>query len=155
MLEPCENNAYLAEHVALLFSSLKHWTGRSLVDSSLSSAEQARHAFMALYALLSHDTAEDPIFNYGNKTALRLWETTWDHFTTMPSRLTAEPQNRKERARLLEGVQKQGFVDDYSGIRITTSGQRFSVERATVWNVIDNNGRYCGQAAVLFDWTFI
>ena len=70
-----------------------------------------------------------------------------------PSRLTAEPVHRDERARLLERTTRQGFVDDYAGVRISRSGKRFRIEQAIVWNVLDGEGRIHGQAATFDRWT--
>ena len=92
-------------------------------------------------------------FNYGNAAALRLFEMTWAEFTALPSRLSAEPTHRDERARLLDTVARQGFIDDYRGIRISKSGARFTIEQATVWNVIDDSGTLVGQAATFSAWT--
>ena len=58
----------------------------------------------------------------------------------MPSRLTAEAPDRAERARLLAEVTARGFIDDYSGVRISHTGPRFQIQRATVWNLTDDQG---------------
>ena len=78
--------------------------------------------------------------NYGNAAALALWEMSWEELTRTPSRLTAEAPNREERARLLEAVTRRGFIDDYSGMRISKGGRRFRISRATVWNLISETG---------------
>lgn len=52
----------------------------------------------------------------------------------------------------MAAVQAHGFIDDYSGIRISASGKRFMIERATVWNVFDADGILHGQAATFIDW---
>ena len=70
-----------------------------------------------------------------------------------PSRLTAEPMHRDERARLLERTCRDGYVDDYSGIRISQSGRRFRVEQAIVWNLVDAAGHLRGQALTFDTWT--
>ena len=54
------------------------------------------------FVVASHGLQDDPILNYGNQVALDLWEMNWEQFTQTPSRLTAEPVNREERARMLE-----------------------------------------------------
>ncbi len=102
--------------------------------------------------MLSHGTEDDPILNYGNAAALTLWETDLETFRSMPSRLTAEAPRRDERARLLERVIREGYIDDYSGIRISTTGKRFFIERATVWNVFDRESAWIGQAATFSEW---
>jgi predicted DNA-binding protein (UPF0251 family) len=53
---------------------------------------------------------------------------------------------------LLERVAAQGFIDDYTGVRIAKSGRRFRIQRATVWNLVDSSGRRVGQAATFADW---
>ena len=103
-LDPCEENQFLGDHVGLLLASLRRWTGRDLVDRQLPMVEQARQIFDAPFAVLSHNTAADPILNYGNRAGMQLFELSWDELMQTPSRLTAEPVHRDERARLLDAV---------------------------------------------------
>jgi hypothetical protein len=76
----------------------------------------------------------------------------WDQLTSLPSRLSAEPQLREERERLLVEVAEKGYIDSYKGIRVSSSGKRFMVENSIVWNLIDEAGQGHGQAAVLYQW---
>jgi hypothetical protein len=80
---------------------------------------------------------------------------TWGELIRTASRLTAEPVHRSERARLLAAVSGKGFIDDYSGIRISKTGRRFVIERATVWNLIDDLGAPYGQAATFSEWKYL
>lgn len=152
---PCEENEFLADHIARLLTSLRHWTGRHLVDASLPAVEQARRIFEAPFAVLSHNTASDPILNYGNRAGMQLFELSWQELIQTPSRLTAEPVHRDERARLLDAVTRNGFIDDYRGVRVSKSGRRFFIEGATVWNLLDENGAPYGQAATFSHWRFL
>ena len=97
----------------------------------------------------------DPVFNFGNKTALDLFEMTWDEFTQLPSRMSAEPMHRAEREALLREVHEQGYSTGYQGIRISKSGKRFRIEDTTVWNMYDEQGQHCGQAATYARWTYL
>jgi len=97
--------------------------------------------------LLAHGIEADPLFFFANRAALRALETTVDDVLRMPSRLSAEPGLRGERARLLARVTAQGFIDDYAGVRISAKGLRFCIAQATVWNVYDAAGGRIGQAA--------
>ncbi len=153
--EPSAANNYLGDHAELILSSLLRMTGRIMVDPELSGMERYRALFEAPFCVLSHNTDADPVFNYGNQAALDLFEMTWSDFTKLPSRLSAEQQVREERERLLERVAQFGFIDDYKGVRVSSSGKRFLVEDAIVWNLIDEAGTHHGQAAVLFKWTRI
>ena len=91
--------------------------------------------------MLSHGTGADPTFTYGNRAALRIFEMSWRDLLSLPSRLSAEPVDRAARAQLLEQVSKHGCIEDYSGIRIARTGERFLIERATVWNLLDRRRR--------------
>jgi hypothetical protein len=139
----------------LLIASYRQITGRELVPVFDAPVETARRLFEAPFALVSHDAAPDPLFNYANLAALVLFETSWDRFVGMPSRRSAEAPEREERERFLEAVKKRGFMDDYRGLRVSATGRRFLVEGATVWNVRDARGAYLGQAARLDRWRFL
>jgi hypothetical protein len=145
----------LVTHCDRLVESFRRWTGRELLAVSPATTDVAQRLFDAPFVLLSHGTETDPILNYGNRMALVLWETTWERFTRMPSRFTAEPQARDERARALADVTSRGYVDDYGGIRMTVNGRRFLIERAVVWSVVDRAGRDWGQAARFDRWTYL
>jgi hypothetical protein len=148
-------NESVNAHLQILARSLKHWTGRDLLPGHFPAAELAEKIFHAPFVVVSHGTGADPVLNYGNAAALTLWEMSRDEFTRTPSRLTAEAPDRGERARLLETVARRGFIDDYSGIRISKTGRRFRISRATVWNLIGADGKHCGQAAMFTEWEFL
>jgi len=153
--QPSEENQFYAGHVTRLLASLRRWTRRDLIDPRLPEVEQARLIFDAPFVLLSHNTAADPFLNYGNRAAMQLFELGWEELIQTPSRLTAEAMHRDERARLLDAVTRGGFIDDYRGIRISSSGRRFFIERATVWNVFDECGAPYGQAATFDAWHYL
>ncbi len=143
----------LIEHVQLLLDSFARLLSRDLIPRNGPPVEQARRLYDSAFVVVSHGTEADPVLNYANATALRLWEMDWTTFVKTPSRLTAEPVHRDERARLLERTRRDGYVDDYRGIRISQSGRRFRIEQAIVWNLIDAAGHLRGQAATFDAWT--
>ena len=150
--EPGPDNDYLANHVALLLGSLKAVTGRDLIDPQAEPLEAARQLYEAPFFVASHGTLGDPILTYGNRFAQELFEMSWEEFTSTPSRFTAEAPNRKERAKLLNEVTANGFIDNYSGVRISNTGNRFRIKKATVWNLIHPDGSHAGQAATFSNW---
>lgn len=154
MKEIWQSEAVIA-HTQTLTRSLKHLTQRDLLPGNFSAGELAEKVFHAPFVLVSHGTETDPVLNYGNATALNLWEMSWAELTRTPSRLTAEAPNREERARLLASVTANGFIDDYSGIRISKTGRRFRIAQATVWNLLDERGARCGQAAMFARWELL
>ena len=145
----------IVAHAQVLARSYKRFTQRDLLAGNFPAAEFSEKLFDAPFVLVSHGTQADPVLNYGNRAALALWEMSWDEFTRTPSRLTAEEPNREERARLLAAVTVHGFIDDYSGVRISKTGRRFKISQATVWNLISTDGNPCGQAALFAQWEFL
>lgn len=137
----------------LIIESYATLIGQSLVDPEGTDIARAERLYRAPFVVVAHGLEVDPLLSYGNDAALRLWEMDADVLLRTPSRLTAEFVHREERARLLERTRREGFVDDYSGIRITRTGRRFRIDRAVVWNVLDPSGALCGQAATFDRWT--
>ena len=147
------DDALLARHSRILCDSYRHWTGQPLIDAALD--KQAQQLYQASFAVASHDAQADPLFNYANAQAQHLFGMCWDEIIGLPSRYSAEPVLREERASLLERVERNGFVDDYCGVRIGKDGSRFMIRNATVWNLLDEKGAYYGQAALIKDWKWL
>lgn len=143
------------EHTQLLLYSFRRWLGRDLVPRNGTAVDQARELFLAPFVVVSHGTEADPILSYGNRAALELWEFDVPTLLTTPSRLTAEPAERDDRARLLERTMRQGYADDYEGVRITRTGRRFRILGAVVWNLVDAREVRVGQAATFGAWAFV
>jgi MEKHLA domain len=139
----------LDERLRLIVSSYRRLTGKPLLDSVPTDIAALREAvWNAPRAIVAHGTENDPIFFYGNRLALQLFEMDFDEFARLPSRLSTEPLAQGARAKLLEQVLRQGYVDNYSGMRIARSGKRFMIADGTVWNLVDETGLRQGQAAV-------
>ena len=152
---PSPDNDYHAVHVALLLDSYRKLTSHDLIPAGTTPIETAKQLYEAPIFVASHNTANDPVLTYGNSTAQALFEMSWEQFTQTASRFTAEEPNRAERARLLAQVTNHGFIDDYSGIRISSTGQRFRIDQATVWNLLDNDCKIIGQASTFSQWQLI
>ncbi|MGN6086194.1 MEKHLA domain-containing protein [Trinickia sp.] len=124
--------------------------GRPLVPGDLPVGEAAQWLYeQAPFAVLAHNVAPDPVFMYANKAAQQRFGYSWDEITRLPSRLSAEAPNREERQRFLERVQRLGYETGYKGVRITRSGQRFMIEEATLWQLVDDEGNLHGQAVAI------
>jgi hypothetical protein len=145
---------YSIDHVTCLLASHLQLIGQPLLERLPGDTDAALAArlYAAPFVVLAHGTEPDPLFNYANLAAQHLFERDWDEFIGLPSRLSAEAPVRSERERLLARVTTHGFIDDYSGTRISKSGHRFRILRATVWNVSDAAGTRLGQAAAFSDW---
>lgn len=143
------------EHAKLLIDSYRRATGRELIEPVPPADGAALALFNAPFVLLSHGTETDPILNFGNEAALKLWETKWEEFTRTPSRLTAEPMERSQREKLLSDAKEKGYSDGYYGIRISASGRRFEIRNVLLWSVADEQGTYKGQAAMFEEWAYV
>ncbi len=111
--------------------------------------------------ILCHDGAEDPRFVYVNLAAAALWKMRVEQMIGMPSRLSAPPERRHERASALAEAGQRGVLVGYTGERIAADGTRFIIEDATLWSVelpSDGlpgevpTGGGLGQAAVFDRW---
>jgi hypothetical protein len=117
--------------------------------------QAAQDLFAATAVLLAHDAGADPRLIYANATALRLWRRPWDQMVGMPSRLTAEPQERPARSGALALALSQGAIANYGGVRIDSQGRRFRIQGARLWTLRDDQDRPVGQAACFESWWWI
>ena len=141
----------MLQHGSYLLRSYKALTGKDLVAHGASDDEAARRLFLLHdRVVVSHGTQKDlpdgPILNYGNTAALRRWGASWEQLTSMPSKFTAGPMERKVREAFMKEVTEKGVVNNYAGIRVALDGTQFEIKDATVWNVVID-GLYLGQAA--------
>ncbi|HEY4485421.1 MAG TPA: MEKHLA domain-containing protein [Nitrospiria bacterium] len=147
--------ADVTKHVGLLLHSHIRLTGQELLPMTGTPIELAGRLFNAPFVVLSHGKQADPVLSYGNRAALTLWEMSWEEFTSTPSRLTAEAMDQAERARMLAEAAKQGWIKGYHGVRRSKTGKRFHFEDAILWNLVDAQGQYLGQAAMFKRWGYL
>jgi MEKHLA domain len=147
----------------ILLASYQRLLGKELIECSGSRSPevpaklsaQAQLLYTAPFVVVSHGTQSDPVLNYGNQVALDLWEMDWAMFTKTPSKSTAEPVNQAARQVMISQAKHQGFIDNYRGVRISSSGRRFEIDRAIIWNLTDLQDQPCGQAATFASWQYL
>jgi hypothetical protein len=146
-----------APYVSILSYSFRKWTGRDILDDARGAkgADLTAALFEAPCPLVSHGTEADPVFRYANRAALKLWEMEWDEFTRMPSRLSAapDPDVQEDRTALLKAALQKGWVENYRGVRRSSTGNLFVIDDTVLWNVVDADGVRHGQAALIKSWT--
>lgn len=145
---------YIA-HGELLCNTYRKIKGDLLLGAGVLSGSRIVDLYQAPFAIVSHGIETDPVFNFGNKVALELFALEWSEFVALPSRKSAESLQRSERESLLNEVSQNGYINNYSGIRIASTGARFLINQALVWNLLDGQGVYCGQAAMFKHWTYL
>jgi MEKHLA domain len=134
----------------LLTRTYRRLLGEDLVPPGMTGPEGARWLYeSAPFMLLAHNTESDPVFIYGNKAAQQRFEYEWDELIQLPSRLSAAAPDRNERGTFIERVTNDGCARDYRGIRIAKSGKPFWIEQARLWQLVDDDGRHHGLAAMI------
>lgn len=136
----------------IILDSYYQLLGKELIDRNGDELTQAKNVFYADKVIYSHDTQSDPIYNYSNEKGLKLWEMDWETLTKTPSRTTTEPLLREERQKLLEETITKGYITNYQGIRISSTGKKYLIKDITVWNLKDKSDKFCGQAATFSQW---
>jgi hypothetical protein len=143
---------------ALILSSHHRAWGMPLVagtGANRSQLQAAQELFTAAMVVLAHDGSEDPRLIYANRAALTLWRRRWPEMVGMPSRLTAEPGERRARSAALAKALGSEAIGGYGGIRIDSHGRRFRLEGARLWTLRDGSGHACGQAAAFDSWWWL
>jgi hypothetical protein len=139
----------------IILNSYQKLLGKDLINRQVSEEEQAKNLFLSPFVVLAHGIQSDPIYTYGNQIALQLWERNGDELRKMPSRLSAEAILREDRQIIIETTQKQGFMANFQGIRISKTGKRYQIKDITLWNLMDEQDQYTGQAATFSQWELL
>jgi hypothetical protein len=144
------------QRCGFLANSFARWLRRPLLEPLPTDPLALAHALYEMDdVLVSHGTQADPIFWFANRAAQRLWDMDWQTFTQLPSRLSAEPDERSAREQLLARAQRHGFISDYAGVRVNSKGQRFRIRDVILWNIRDDHDRPAGQAALFSRWDML
>ena len=134
----------------LLTQSYRRSLGEELAPPGMAKTEAARWLYeSAPFVLLAHNTEPDPVFIYGNKAAQHRFEYAWDELIQLPSRLSAAAPDRDERAAFIERMKTDACFRGYRGLRIAKSGRQFWIENATLWQLVDDEARVHGLAAMI------
>lgn len=104
----------------------------------------------APFGLLVHNTMDDPIFIYANKAAQKIFNYTLEEFLSLPSRLSASTSAQTDRNRLLQEIEDNGIAHGYKGIRINKQGEKFTISKGSIWQIIDDSGKRFGTAAMIW-----
>lgn len=143
----------IIQHSRRILTSYEAVTGIRLFDPAYSDEYCSYLLYHAPYVVVSHGIQEDPVFNYANLTAQQLWHIDWSTFIQLPSRFSVEPDRIEDRELLLAEAAKNGFINNYSGVRIASTGKRFRIENVLLWNLPNETNEKIGQVALFRSWT--
>ncbi|HEY8400884.1 MAG TPA: MEKHLA domain-containing protein [Cytophagaceae bacterium] len=155
MNNPIWQSPAVIQHCKLIANSYHYWTKKQLFADATNDLELSKSIYYAPFIVVSHGTEKDPIFNYANLTAQNLWKLSWEEFTKLPSRLSAEPIEEARRNQLLEEGRNRGVTYLEKGIRISKEGKRFYIKDVVLFNLLGDNKEYLGQGAIYEKWEFI
>ena len=150
----------MVDHAGYLIRSYNRATGKDLVSLKLLESDPVEAAKQLFHlpgrVVVSHGTQvtpDGPVLNYGNSMALKRWGASWEQLTNMASKYTAEAVEQSERQAFLSQVLEKGYVENYSGIRISLDKSRFRMLDGTVWNIVlPEFPGLIGQAATFSQW---
>ena len=134
--------------VRLSSESLKVHTGESLLDRMDVGTVGLVHT-NERYAVLSHGTQKDPIYNYFNRAALETFQWSEDEVYQIPSRYSApDGATRSDRQERLKKTAEEDVINLPNAIRQTKSGDQFQINDVILWNVYNDDGVRVGQMAI-------
>jgi len=148
----------ISKHMKRLDASLKSLSGKGLFER-INELQQADNITIneidqsERFNVLSHRNQTDPIYDYGNRAALKTFGYTEIEFYALPSRYSAPEIKgiREERESLMAEFRRLGYSMLKNAVRINKDGKMVQIEWVVIWNVYDEEtGIRTGQAA-LFD----
>jgi hypothetical protein len=147
---PAGRVADVDDWIRLSSQSLENATGINLLDRmNLETVTQVHES--ERFAVLSHGTQEDPVYNYFNRGAVLTFLYAEDEIYQLPSRYSAPAGAvRSNRQGLMQNVKEQDVMVFPTAIRISKTGQQFQLQGVVLWNVYSSDGVRVGQTA-LFD----
>lgn len=100
------------------------------------------------FGILSHGTQPDPIYNYGNRASLILFDQTLENLCKTASRYSTVESLMEDREQLIQQINSVGHGTISNAIRTTTKGKLFVMETIWIWHVYHPDGRRIGLAAL-------
>ena len=153
---PAARNHFHQAFIARIAEAFTRVTGTDFEEETgLPRGNLGEGAWSGDFALLTHRGDQQATLNYGNATALRLWECGWEEFVGLPSVATAPAEAVEARADMMQRVARDGFVRGYGGVRISRKGRLFRIENGIVWRLLEAAGESFGVGAFFSDYRYL
>ncbi len=146
---PPYRDADMAPKIELIASSYLRQARRPLVQKSddvIAALWTAPCAILAQYELSEAAT------HFANRCALEVYETDYLGFSPQGQGSHAEKDGQKSANGLFAAANGAGGVAKYSGNLMSCRGNRFRVQHALTWPLIDEAGACHGYAAMFDLW---
>lgn len=151
MIKPYQNLDVI-QWCGYLTRSFNDLLDERIIEADLSLEQLAQALYIKTDIILSHRFGDVPRFCFANAAAQELFGYGWDEFIGIESSLSAQPESQEDRETLLKQARENGYIKNYSGVRIKKDRTLFEVRNVILWNVSDSRGDVVGQAALFNQW---
>ena len=149
IVPPPYRDAIMAPKIELVASSFFRQARRPLVQKSddvIAALWTAPCAILAQYQISGTTTY------FANRCALDVYETDYLGFNAQVQDYPAQKDQPAKPNGLFSGANPRNGVAKYSGNLLSCRGNRFRVQHALTWPLIDEGGAYHGYAAMFDLW---
>lgn len=146
--KPDVGNGFQRNHMNLMRNNLVRAGGVDIFNFSKAGVEAAERMFHAPFALFSYGNEEEPIYNYANLTALKLFDISWEDLTQTRIQDSFEAEEWKKHLGIMNQVQEKGALPNYCSSRKIKTGKSFHFKKGIIWSLKDEYLTHTGQAVV-------
>ncbi len=146
---PPYRDAAMAPKIELIASSYLRQARRPLVQKS---DDVIAALWTAPCAILAQFELSDAATHFANRCALEVYETDYLGFSPHGQGSSAQHDKKAGPNGLFSGANIAGGVAKYSGNLMSCRGNRFRVQQAIAWPLIDEGGACHGYAAMFDLW---
>lgn len=139
----------MAPKIELVASSFFRQARRPLVQKS---DDVVAALWSAPCAILAQYEMSDAATHFANRCALEVYETDYLGFSPHIQSSPAQKEKQDSPNGLFTGANLAGGVAKYSGNLMSCRGNRFRVQHALTWPLIDESGACHGYAAMFDLW---
>ena len=146
---PPYRDAAMAPKIELVASSFFRQARRPLVQKS---DDVIAALWSAPCAILAQYQMSDAATHFANRCALEVYETDYLGFNAQAQGSSAPNDTPVSPNGLFSGASFAAGVAKYSGDLLSCRGNRFRVQQALTWPLIDEGGAWHGYAAMFDLW---
>ncbi len=146
---PPYRDASMAPKIELIASSYLRQARRPLVQKS---DDVIAALWTAPCAILAQYELSDAATHFANRCALEVYETDYLGFSPQGQGSHAGKDGQASSNELFSAANHAGGVAKYSGNLMSCRGNRFRVQHAITWPLIDEGGACHGYAAMFDLW---
>jgi hypothetical protein len=149
IVPPPYQDTTMAPKIELIASSFFRQARRPLVQKS---DDVIAALWTAPCAILAEYQMSGATAHFANRCALEVYETDYLGFSAQVQSFPAQKDQQPSPNGLFSGIHLNGGIAKYSGDLLSCRGNRFRVQHALTWPLIDEDGACHGYAAMFDLW---